>query len=110
MLPSHFDQTLLLPFASFLNFLFSETTLLLRLILPRIASKPFFMGFCLSRGKTHNPVHCTIIDLMKVPNEGPLICLVPASTDFVFDVVLVIYRFIHSDETISFMMYNYYKI
>ena len=38
----------------------------------------------LRRGETHVPVHCTFINLMKVPNEGALIFLVPASNYFMF--------------------------
>ena len=49
---------------------------------------PASIGVCcmaaLHRGETHDPVHCTFINLIKVPNEGPLIFLVPASNQFMF--------------------------
>ena len=38
----------------------------------------------LSRGETHDPVHGSLINLMKLPNEGTLIFLVPASNHFMF--------------------------
>ena len=38
----------------------------------------------LSRGETHVFVHCTFINLMKVPNVETLIFLVPASNYFMF--------------------------
>ena len=34
----------------------------------------------LRHGETHVPVYYTFTNLMKVPNEGPLICLVLGST------------------------------
>ena len=41
-------------------------------------------GGPLSRGETHVFVHCTFINLMKVPNVETLIFLVPASNHFMF--------------------------
>ena len=38
----------------------------------------------LSRGETHVFVHCTSINLMKVPNVETHIFLVPASNHFMF--------------------------
>ena len=37
-----------------------------------------------SRGETHVFVHCTFINLMKIPDEETLIFLVPASNHFMF--------------------------
>ena len=39
-------------------------------------------GLC--RGETHDPAHCTFINLLNVPNEGPLIFWVPASNHFMY--------------------------
>ena len=57
--------------------------------LAALAGAPFSLPaeaavFGLRSGETHVPVHCTFINLMKLPNEGTLIVLVPASNHFMF--------------------------
>ena len=53
----------------------------------QVSCNTSIMILALRRGETHGPVHCNFINLMKLPNEGTLIFLVPASNHF--DVVLV---------------------
>ena len=43
-----------------------------------------YQAGCLSRSETHDPVHCTFINLMKILNEGTLILNKVPSNHFMF--------------------------
>ena len=62
---------------------FENEWLFLRPLVSSSAAKARLRA-ALSRSETHDPVHGSFINLLKLPNEGALICLVPASNHFMF--------------------------